>query len=283
MISSVRVRVPATSANLGPGFDSLGVALRLANTVIVTRAESPAVDEMADEAAAAFFSAVRKRSFAFAWEIRGDVPRSRGLGSSVTVRLGLLHGLNRLAGRPLDDDRLYRLCAELEGHPDNAAPAAFGGFTVARPDASYQRYSVSPRLRFVLLIPDYEVRTKDARAVLPRQVPFADAVRSAANAAAIAAAFARRNYAALPGCFDDHLHQPSRSKLVPGLERIIAAGVKAGALGGWLSGSGSTVACLALNPAEPVAAAMRRASGLKTARLEIVAAENRGVVVGEKS
>jgi len=282
MPSTVRVRVPATSANLGPGFDALGVALQLANVVTVRRlAVTSSHDAMAAEAGAAFFKAARQRAFAFGWEIVGDVPRSRGLGSSVTVRLGLLHGLNRLAGAPLDNERLYRLCAELEGHPDNAAPAAFGGFTVARPDGSYQRFRVAPTLRFALLIPDFEVRTADARSVLPKQVPFPDAVHSAGNAAAIAAAFASRNYAALRDCFADGLHQPYRASLVPGLDKIIAAGVKAGAVGGWLSGSGSTIACLVLGDAEPVAAAMKRASGFKTAVTAIAAPDNRGVVVKE--
>jgi homoserine kinase len=282
MLSSVRVRVPATSANLGPGFDALGVAVRLANTVTVRRTAAAAPDAMADEAARHFFAAIRKKPFPVAWEIRGDVPRSRGLGSSVTVRLGLLHGLNRLAGAPLDDERLYRLCAELEGHPDNAAPAAFGGFTVARPDGSYQRFAVAPKLRFALLIPDFEVRTADARRVLPKQISFPDAVRSAANASAVAAAFASKNYGALAGCFVDYLHQPARAPLVPGLDRIIAAGVKAGAIGGWLSGSGSTIACLVLDgDAEKIVAAMKRASGFKTAQTVVAAPDNRGVVVTE--
>jgi len=282
MPSTVRVRVPATSANLGPGFDALGVALQLANVVTVRRlAVTSSHDAMAAEAGAAFFKAARQRAFAFGWEIDGDVPRSRGLGSSVTVRLGLLHGLNRLAGAPLDNERLYRLCAELEGHPDNAAPAAFGGFTVARPDGSYQRFRVAPTRRCSLLTPDFEVRTADARRVLPKQIPCPDAVHSAGNAAAVAAAFASRNYAALRDCFADDLHQPYRTSLVPGLDKIIAAGVKAGAVGGWLSGSGSTIACLVLDDAEPVATAMKRASGFKTAVTAVAAPDNRGVVVKE--
>jgi homoserine kinase len=279
MISTARVRVPATSANLGPGFDALGVALQLANTVTVRRNESSTDDKMALEAAHAFFSSSRRAPFSFDWEIHGDVPRSRGLGSSVTVRLGILHGLNCLADSPLADEDLYRICAKLEGHPDNAAPAAFGGFTVARPDGRYLRFRVAPYVRFALLIPDFEVRTADARRVLPKQIAFPGAVRSAGNAAMIAAAFASRNYAALAGCFADDLHQPARAPLVPGLDKIIAAGVKAGALGGWLSGSGSTIACMTLGDAAPVAAAMKRASGLKTALTHVVAADNRGVIV----
>jgi len=277
MKDSVRVRVPATSANLGPGFDALGVALRIYNTVAVRRSGNAAPDAMADEAATAFFSAAKKKPFPFSWSIRGAVPRSRGLGSSVTVRLGLLHGLNALSGSPLDNEALYRLCAELEGHPDNAAPAAFGGFTVARPDGSYQRFKVGSRLKFALLIPDYEVRTKDARRVLPRQLPYADAVRSAANAAAIAAAFASANYEALPGCFADFLHQPYRAPLVPGLDKVLAAATKSGALGGWLSGSGSTIACATLGDAAKAAAAMKRA--LAGAQTVLAIADNRGVVV----
>ncbi len=281
MKESVRVRVPATSANLGPGFDALGLALRLSNTVTVRRAAKASPDAMADEAAAAFFAASKKKPFRFEWSIRGDVPRSRGLGSSVTVRLGLLHGLNALAASPLDAEALYRLCAQLEGHPDNAAPAAFGGFTVARPDGSYQRFRVGSRLKFALLIPDYEVRTADARRVLPKEIPYQDAVRSAANAAAIAAAFASANYGALPGCFADFLHQPYRADLVPGLDKVIAAGVKAGALGGWLSGSGSTIACVTLGDVEKAAIAMKNAFGSVKAKTAVTTADNRGAAVIE--
>jgi homoserine kinase len=295
MKNSARVRVPATSANLGPGFDALGIALRISNTVTVRRDAGSVPDAMADEAADAFFSAAKRKAFPFAWSIRGAVPRSRGLGSSVTVRLGLLHGLNALSGSPLDNERLYHLCARLEGHPDNAAPAAFGGFTVARPDGSFQRFKVSPKLTFVLLIPDYEVRTADARKVLPAQLPYKDAVRSAANAAAIAAAFASANYEALrgsprnpssgsprnpsAGCFEDFLHQPYRAPLVPGLDKVIAAGVKAGALGGWLSGSGSTIACLALGDPAKVARAMKKAFGAGRADVVTTVADNRGAAV----
>ncbi len=279
MPESVRVRVPATTANLGPGFDVLGAALRIANTVTVSRDENGPVGEMATGAAAAFFRAARCAPIPFRWSIRGAVPPSRGLGSSVTVRLGILHGLNALCGGPLTPDALYRICAELEGHPDNAAPAAFGGFVVARGNGDFQRFRISPRLSFVLLIPDFEVRTADAREVLPAEVPLGDAVRNTGNAAAIAAAFASGNYEALPGCFADTLHQPYRARLVPFLDDVIAAGARAGALGGWLSGSGSTIACATLVDPEAVAAAMKQAAGLPGATTRIALADNRGARV----
>ncbi len=280
-MSAVKVKVPATTANLGPGFDCLGIALRLYNTVTVTREQHGAPDAMADAAADAFFRESGSTPFTFSWKVRGSVPRSRGLGSSVTVRLGILHGLNELSGRPLDPVQVYKLCSELEGHPDNAAPAAFGGFTIARRDLGFQRYRVDSRLHFVLLIPDYEVSTPDARRVLPGSVPFADAILAASNAAAIAGAFASRDYAQLPGCFEDTLHQPYRASLVPSLDAVIHAARQAGALGGWLSGSGSTMAAITLRDADRVAAAMLSASGHPGAHTVITRADNSGVRISD--
>lgn len=277
MRDSITVRVPGTTANIGPGFDCLGAALDVYNFVTVARSESPTDDAMFRATAAAFFKKSGQQPFSFSCEIAGDVPRSRGMGSSVTVRLGIGHGLNSLAGSPLTAQALYLLCAELEGHPDNAAPAALGGFTIARNADAVLRYSISEALSFVLLIPDYEVRTDDARRVLPKTIPFTDAVRSAANAATIAAAFASENYAALTDAFDDFLHQPYRASLVPGLTDILAAGREAGALGGWLSGSGSTIACLTLGNPEPVAAAMLAADPSKNSKTHIAKADNAGV------
>ena len=152
--------------------------------------------------------------------------------------------LNELAGRPLAADALFRICAELEGHPDNAAPAAFGGFTVAG-GAEIARFEVAPELRFVLLIPDFEISTPAARKVLPAQLDRLAAARSCANACRITAAFATKNYGLLRGAFVDQLHQPFREKeLIPFLSKVIAAGEGAGALGGFLSGSGSTICCV---------------------------------------
>jgi homoserine kinase len=276
-MSVVRVRVPATTANLGPGFDCLGIALQIYNWITLRREPSGNSDGMIDAASAAFFRRTAARPFSVRWKITGEVPRSRGLGSSVTVRLGVLHGLNELSGSPLSRKELFEMCAELEGHPDNAAPAAFGGFTIARASGDFQRHRVGRELGFALLIPDFEVSTSDARRVLPKKIPLGDAVISLANACAIAGAFANRNYQKLAGCFDDRLHQPFRQKLVPFLAGVIDAGTKAGALGGWLSGSGSTVACLTLGKVERVAGAMLAACKLPGARVMTTRADNTGV------
>ena len=284
-MNEVTIRVPATTANLGPGYDCLGVALQIYNRVTVARATEPQADAMAAAAAEKFFAASGGTPFPFSWKIAGDVPRSRGLGSSVTVRLGLLHGLNELASRPLSVDRLFALCAELEGHPDNAAPAAFGGFTVAG-GMEVARFTVAPELRFVLLIPDFEVATPAARKVLPAQLDRLAAVQSCVNACRITAAFAAQNYSLLRGAFADQLHQPFREKeLIPFLSKVIAAGEQAGALGGFLSGSGSTICCVVEEKDEggtmkdEIAAAMHTASGNAGARIVITQADNTGAVV----
>lgn len=230
---------------------------------------------MARGAGRAFFQAAKREPFPFSCTIAGDVPVSRGLGSSVTVRLGVLHGLNALSGSLLDRAEIFALCAGLEGHPDNAAPAEFGGFTVARTDR-YQHFKVSSRLRFVLLIPGFKVETAAARAALPNELKRVDAVESCGNACAIAAAFASRRYENLHGMWSDHLHQPFRAKFVPFLEPVIAAGEKAGALGGFLSGSGSIVACVTLRAPEKVCDAMRTASGLRKVETRVLTADNDG-------
>lgn len=276
-MSVVRVKVPASTANLGPGFDCLGIALQIYNWVTIKHEASKQSDPMVEATASAFFRRTGELPFPFLCKITGEVPRSRGLGSSVTVRLGVLHGLNELAGSPLGRQEVFELCAELESHPDNAAPAAFGGFTIARGGGYFQRYRVDRELGFALLIPDFEVSTSDARGVLPKAVPLGDAAASMSNACAIAAAFASRDYEKLAGCFGDRLHQPYREKLVPFLSSVIDAGIKAGALGGWLSGSGSTVACLTLNNVERVAGAMLAACGVSGARVVTTRADNSGV------
>jgi homoserine kinase len=279
-MNSVTIRVPATTANLGPGFDCLGIALNIANRVTISRSGPLDHPQIVSLAAESFFTAAGIPPFDFTWKIAGDVPRSRGLGSSVTVRLGVLHGLNALSGAARRADELFELCARLEGHPDNAAPAAFGGFTVARAGAETLRCEVGTELKFILLIPDFEVSTPEARKVLPESIPRRGAVTSVANACRITAAFLQRRYELLRGCFGDSLHQPYREPLVPLLPKVIAAGEKAGALGGFLSGSGSTICCVTLGDSEAVASAM-----LETAppgsHVLITTADNDGVRIIE--
>jgi homoserine kinase len=231
---------------------------------------------MAATTAALFFKSASMQPFAFDWKIEGAVPQSRGMGSSVTVRLGLLSGLNALANSPLSRHQIFEVCAALEGHPDNAAPAAFGGFTVAG-GPELARFEVSPALSFVLLIPNFEISTPEARKVLPQTLDRLSAVASCANACRITAAFASQNYHLLKGAFSDGLHQPFRESLIPFLPDVIQAGENAGALGGFLSGSGSTICCVTLQDPEKVARAMQTAAH-EEAYTVITTADNEGTV-----
>ena len=278
-MESVTIRVPTSTSNLGPGFDCLGVALRIHNLVTVSRAlKREPLAPIVAKAADLFFKRAKRRRFVFSFSATEKIPRSRGLGSSATIRLGILHGLNELTGRTLDRLSIFRLCAELEGHPDNAAPSSVGGFTVARGE-NVQRFEVSSRLKFVLLIPDFEIRTLAARKILPEEIPHPDAVASAGNACAITAAFASGAYENLRGAFIDHFHQPFRARLIPFLPRVVVAAEKAGALGAFLSGSGSTICAATLQSAKKVAAAMQRAAGSTSTKIVITTADNRGVQI----
>ena len=293
-MQQVTVRVPASTSNLGPGFDSLGIALRIYNRITIVRGASRSQDHprIVAEAADRFFKQTRRRAFSFSYSTTEQIPRSRGLGSSAAVRLGVLLALNFLSGSPLDRLIMFELCSELEGHPDNAAPAIFGGFTVAgsarfgdsrkfsgqRGGRTIQHFPVSPRLNFVLLVSPVEIATSTARKLLPLKISHAAAVRSCANACALTAAFVAQDYDKLRGAFGDYLHQPFRAKLIPFLPDVIAAAEQAGALGAFLSGSGSTVAAVTLRTPNKVAAAMARAAKAP-GQTVITRADNRGAQI----
>ena len=291
-MQQVTVRVPASTSNLGPGFDCLGVALRIYNSVTVTRDRSPEQlhPQIVSDAARRFFEQAGRRMFPFSFSIVEEIPRSRGLGSSATIRLGILEGLNQLSGAPLDQLTLFKLCTELEGHPDNAAPATFGGFTVVLASAlrtdrltrgvpGFQRFGVSPQLYFVLLVPAFEIGTSMARRLLPSKISHAAAVENCGNACAITAAFASKNYKNLRGAFVDFIHQPFRAKLIPFLPGVIAAAERAGALGAFLSGSGSAVCAITLQHPDRIAAAMKRAARPSLSHTIVTRADNRGAQV----
>ena len=292
--SCVHVRVPASTSNLGPGFDCLGLALQLYNTTTLTRThDAKAPHGMIGETATAFFQRAtggKIAPFAFDTRIEGDIPISRGLGSSVTVRLGVLMGLAELVrdSFPVTREQILTLLIELEGHPDNAVPSFHGGFAVcaqATDDHAdgfvYTRAKVGPELSFVTLVPELRLSTETARGLLPKEVPFRHAVENAQRTARIAAAFCTGDYAALRGMFVDHLHQPYRQVLIPGFAAILAAARKAGALGSFLSGAGSCLMAPTLGHVEEISAAMLEAAHHHDlpARVLVLKADNEGAQV----
>jgi len=293
-MKSVTVKVPASTSNLGSGFDTLGLAVKLYNRVRVTRRTANGIKlgwPMAEEDATWFQQALREaqklfirrtrtKSFGVEVVLAGEVPIARGLGASATIRVGFLAALNELAKSRLSREELLELATELEGHPDNASPAIFGGFTVSSRVGRSVRclsFPVSAKLKCVALIPRFGISTEEARKLLPAVYPKADTAHALNRAAMITAAFSSRNYEALRGVFDDRVHQPYRERLLPQLTRVIRAGEKAGALGGFLSGSGSCIMCLAMERAEEIAGAMH--GQLPQADMRVLHADNKGFVV----
>ena len=284
--NSVRIVVPGSTSNLGSGFDTLGLAVRLVNIVTLRKAAKPGVtvlnegtatQAMAMQAADIFFNRASTSVFGVEIEWHSAVPPARGLGFSSTLRVAILAGLNELAGTKWTRQHILQAATELEGHPDNASPAVHGGFTVSavcNEEVRCLKFPVSPRLWLVTLIPRFAISTEAARDLMPEKLAKPDAAHALNRAAMITAAFAQQDYQAVANFFDDRFHQPYRQKLIPQLPRIVDAGVKAGAIGGFLSGSGSAIICLALKDPKAVAAAMR--SELPDSEILLLKPENNG-------
>ena len=254
------VRVPGTSANCGPGFDCLGLATTIYNYLDLTLLRSgKVIVESTGEGSGNIprgrrnlaWQAVRRLLLEVdrANEFKGavirmenNVPISRGLGSSSTAIVAGLVAANEIVGAPLNRHELLRLATELEGHPDNVAPALFGGFTVSVMNAGeVQTFSFLPRikLRLIVAVPNFELSTRLARKVLPRNVAMKDAIFNISRASMLIAALEAGREDLLPLAFDDALHQPYRKKLVPGMSAVFEAAKSAGALGAAISGAGS--------------------------------------------
>lgn len=275
-MKSVRVRVPATSANLGPGFDALGLALVLHNEVTLEPADDVSVTiegEGADRldrggenvivrGARAVYERVGRRFTGLKVSCVNRIPVGRGLGSSAAAWLSGIVGANALLGEPLDRLALLNLAATLEGHPDNVAAALLGGLTVACwSDGSVVAVSVPvPReICWVVLIPELEGSTAEARAVLPTSVPRADAVFNVQRIGLFLGGLQAERPDLLAVAMDDRLHQPYRRHLFPWMDAVAQAARAAGALGCVLSGAGPSLLAAAPRSAEAIGQAMERA------------------------
>jgi len=261
----VTVDVPASSANLGAGYDSLGIALGLTNRVEVEvrgwsrgEIELTVYGEGSGELPAdrtnrcvlgieAALSEVRGEiPEGVGWRItmHNEIPLARGLGSSAAATVAGLVAGNHFLGEPLTSADLLRLACAIEGHPDNATAALLGGFTVsAATDAGIEslRFDAPRDLRAVLFIPDVRFATQDMRAALPESVPLADAVANLGRVAVGVAGLAMGRFDLLRVLTVDRLHEPYRAIVSPQLTRLVEAARGAGAIGACLSGAGSTI------------------------------------------
>ena len=263
MLSRVEVKAPATTANLGPGFDCLGMALDLWNTVrlevggsgITVSGEgegslSLGRDNLVFRSAAALFQAAGVPAPHLSLTCENAVPLGRGLGSSSAAVVGGLAAANALCGAPLSQEAVLALAVEIEGHPDNVTPALLGGCQIVVQDGDRVVTSPVPMttdLWAVLYIPSQQMPTQQARGLLGPTVTRSDAVFNMGRAALLVNALSTGDVSLLRTATQDRLHQPARGVLFPAMGRIIRAALEAGAAGAFLSGAGSTILALTVD------------------------------------
>lgn len=294
----IRIQVPATSANLGSGFDSLGIALTLYNQVWMEESDSleitskDSVKVPTDESNLIFWAAKQLyehcgRNLPGLKIIQqNDIPMARGLGSSSACIVAGLLGANRLIGSPLSQQDLINMAAKIEGHPDNTTPAISGGL-VASAIEGERVYSVSvpvaENIRFALFIPPFELKTEKARAVLPKQYSREDAVYNLSRSALMTATLFSGKTENLRVAVQDRLHQPYRSGLIANLDQVFRLSYELGSLGTYVSGAGPTIiAMLDASDTENFkryAVSHLEEKGIKGWRVEIQKANSNGAQI----
>ena len=256
-MEKVTVRVPATTANLGVGFDTLGCALQLYNTLSFTLSdrlsftgcdeEYQTPDNLAYQGFAAVYAHMGLPTPGVHIDIAADIPVCRGLGSSAAMIAAGAMAANKLGGLDLDAAALLAIVTPIEGHPDNLAPALFGGLTASMMvDGRVYTvpYPVHPELRFVLLSPDFPLSTHAARSVLPQAVPFQDAVGQLSCLALLPKALELGDESLIVHCLNDRLHQPYRFPLIDESESLRALAHDLGCDAFCISGAGPTLLCI---------------------------------------
>ncbi|MCA6085066.1 homoserine kinase [Candidatus Endomicrobiellum agilis] len=276
----IKIRVPSTTANLGPGFDVFGTALSLYNefeteyvpdskeTSFILEGEGK--DSLPKGEKNLVWQSMQE-TFKFLGEskynlrnlnikINAGVPLSRGLGSSASAIVGGIALANALCEDKLDKSQIADLGVKIEGHPDNIVPAVFGGLCICSKDETGDRNAIVhlpiPKLKAVLCVPAFELKTERARRILPESLDLKDVVFNISRVAMLTAAFCSGDYLLLKQGMRDKIHQPYREKMIPAMNEVFEAAVSAGAYGAFLSGSGPTLAAFC---AEKVAIDVQKA------------------------
>lgn len=257
----VKIRVPATSANIGPGFDSMGIALGLYNYVTAEETDTGKLEiEILDESKKFLpenennliyksmkkvFDMVDYTPKGLKLTLENNIMVTRGLGSSSAGIVGGIVAANKLCGDKLSTNEMLKLAADIEGHPDNVTPALLGGFTVnvqTKYSIKYVKNDLSEQdLRFAALVPDFYLKTKKSREVLPKSVSHNDAVYNTGHSALLTASLMSGKYENIRTAVGDKLHQNYRKRLIPNMDSLFRLCYDNGALGVYLSGAGPTI------------------------------------------
>ncbi|WP_293728328.1 homoserine kinase [uncultured Phascolarctobacterium sp.] len=270
MMKKVTIQVPATSANCGPGFDTLGLACTLYNEVTYEITDTKGFQLCVTGEGADYLKPFGRNlafaSFLRVWNkaaggqriglkvtMHNRIPMSRGLGSSSSAIVAGLYAANCLCGNYYNKDELLGIATDIEGHPDNVAPAIYGGFTISYMDngkAHSLRLQPAKPLKFIAVVPDSKLPTVQARQAIPANIAHKDAVFNTSRASLLVGALLSGNYQYLGAALEDKLHQPYRAHLIPGLREVFAAAKEAGAYNAIISGAGSTVMAYAAPEAD---------------------------------
>lgn len=290
----IKVRVPATSANIGSGFDSIGIAFNLYNTFEMEECDGLQISCVTGQNLPRDERNLVYRCAMSACEETGKslkglrliehchIPMTRGLGSSSACTVAGVMGANTLLGHPLSRQDVIDLCARIEGHPDNSTPAILGGFVAALLENGrvwQVRVPISLKVHFAVFVPSFELRTEKAREILPDMIPRRDAIFNLSRAALLAGSLMAGDLKNLEVATGDRLHQPYRFPLIPGGEAILRAAREMGALGAYLSGAGPSMVAIVDDPAFETRARARISEEFPNWELMMLHCDEVGAVV----
>lgn len=298
----VKVRVPATSANIGPGFDSMGLALGLYNYVTAEETDGGLVIDILDETSAflakdernlvyrsmkAVFDKVGYQPKGLHLTMENNIMVTRGLGSSSAGIVSGLVAANEICGKPLSTETILYMASDIEGHSDNVTPALLGGFTVNVKNNNkiqYVRSEIGDELKFAAFVPDFYLQTKKARAVLPRSVSMRDAVYNTGHSALLAASIISGKYENIRAAVGDKLHQRYRKGLIPKMDDLFRYCYSNDALGVYLSGAGPTIVAIVRKDNQTFEEEMKKilSQKMRNWKLYMLEADNCGAVICDK-
>jgi len=278
MSVGVKVRVPGTTANCGPGFDAVGIACSVYNELeLILSQRGSLIIEVEGEGKGiipsdekniiyqvirAVLEKVGEKYQGIHIKMLNKIPLSRGLGSSAAAIVAGLFAANELTGNTLSKNDLLDMATAIEGHPDNVAPAIFGGITISviqGDQARYLRFMPPTKLNMVVAVPEFNLSTQSARNVLPQTVPFKDAVFNISHTALVIGALCQGEFHHLRYALEDKIHQPYREHLIPGMQQVFEAALDKGALGAAISGAGPCIIAFAQENFHQIGAGMVQA------------------------